>query len=389
MERYASVLVALALAVVASAPVARAASADDLACNQQPGDRFLWVERGFCDLPRHGPERAHGIVIWNHGLSGTQVQWSAPPPPLLRLLQRRGWDVIAIKRHNLADGQSERSLPRAVERTLAEARQQRQSGYRRVVLAGQSFGGYITLEAAASADDIFAAIAMAPGVAATARYGRLDPTPTERDLQVTRAERVALVFPRDDALFSHAVRGASAGRILAARGLPYFLVDETSDIAGHGGGMTARFALQHGLCVAELLAATAPPPGRFACPPSDEWQVLRDLLLPDPMPALVLDPAKAPPGATGLAGRWYGLLGDSVVFFALVEGATPRILYRAASPSPSGAVREATVSAGSVSAVLSNRARVDVTAGPGGPTLTWTAADGRVLKTTLAPVRAP
>jgi pimeloyl-ACP methyl ester carboxylesterase len=383
-------IVAAALASPAwDAGTVGAAGADDLACNQQPGDRFLWVERGFCDLASHGPDRALGIVIWNHGLSGTQVQWSTPLPPTLRLLQRRGWDVIAIKRHNLADAQSERSLPRAVERTLAEARQQRQAGYRRVVLAGQSFGGYITLEAAASADNIFAAIAMAPGVTASARYGRLDPTVTERDLQATRAERVALVFPRDDALFSHAVRGASASRILTARTLPYFLVDETSDITGHGGGMTARFALQHGLCMAEFLAATAPPPGRFACPPNDEWQVLRELLLPDPMPALVLDSAKAPPGATDLAGRWYGLLGDSVVFFALVEGVTPRILYRAASPSVSGAVREATVSAAGVSAVLSNKARVDVMPGPGGPTLTWTAADGKILKTTLAPARAP
>lgn len=375
----------LALLALCAATPAIAAPPEDAACNQQPGDRFYWVERGFCDLEVHGPERARGIVIWNHGLSGTRVQWSAPVPLTFRLLQARGWDVIIIKRHNLAEGGSN-PLYRAVERTLAEVRTRREAGYRKVVLAGQSFGGYVTLEAAAS-QGVFAAIAMSPGVTPGPSYGQLDPSITERDLQSSKAERVAAVYPKDDQLFSNIVRGESAARILRARGLPYFLVDETSDITGHGGGTTARFALQYGLCLAEFLAVPAPPAGRFTCPPTDEWTALRELLLPQPPPALILDPAKAPSGVEPLAGRWYGFLGDSVVLFALVDGRAPRVLYRAATPAVSGGVRDAVVSDGAVSALLSNRARIVVTPGPGGPVITWTpASGGKPLTTTLKPV---
>src|SRR5438093_12376797 len=37
------------------------AQADDLACAQQPGNRFFWVERAFCDLALNGPDRANGV----------------------------------------------------------------------------------------------------------------------------------------------------------------------------------------------------------------------------------------------------------------------------------------------------------------------------------------
>ena len=52
---------------------------DPLRCGQEPGSRLYWLEHGFCDMKVHGPERALGIVIWNHGIMGTLVQHTAPP----------------------------------------------------------------------------------------------------------------------------------------------------------------------------------------------------------------------------------------------------------------------------------------------------------------------
>src|SRR5439155_612315 len=116
---------------------ARAGAApEELACNQQPGNRFFWLERAFCDLPTNGPERANGVIIWNHGISGTTQSWMAPAPPAFRLLQARGWDVIMLKRHHAAEGDN--ALYRTVQRTLDEAKAFRKAGYRKVVLAGQS-----------------------------------------------------------------------------------------------------------------------------------------------------------------------------------------------------------------------------------------------------------
>ena len=85
------IALALLAGLMSLGPPAVAQSADaDLACDQEPGNRFYWVERAFCNLPMSGPARAHGVVIWNHGISGTNPSWRAPAPPAFRLLQARG-----------------------------------------------------------------------------------------------------------------------------------------------------------------------------------------------------------------------------------------------------------------------------------------------------------
>src|SRR5437773_5954093 len=75
------------------------AQADDLACAQQPGNRFFWVERAFCDLALNGPDRANGVVIWNHRMSGTNQSSMAPAPPILRLLHACGSALLMLTRH--------------------------------------------------------------------------------------------------------------------------------------------------------------------------------------------------------------------------------------------------------------------------------------------------
>ena len=270
------------------------------------------------------------------------------------------------------------ALYRTVQRTLEEAAALKKSGYRKVVLAGQSFGGYVTLEAVDTSSDIDAAIALAPGVRSSSAAGRLDASVTDRILQRARVGRVALVFPKDDALFNYLERGESAQAILSRRSLPYLLLDETSGISGHGGGITGRFALRYGLCLADFLAAANPPAARFACPPvGDEWRVVRELLLPPPAerPTLVREPSAFPEPVGSLLGYRWALLGDSVVLVAPVDGGAGqlRLLYR--STGFSGGVFDATVKDGGVRAVLSNGAAVMLKP-HGDGAITWTAADG-------------
>jgi pimeloyl-ACP methyl ester carboxylesterase len=364
-------------------------------CNQEPGNRFFWIERAFCDLPPNGPEQAKGIVIWNHGISATTEQWRAPVPPVFRLLQVRGWDVVIIKRHNLAEANWNVSLYSSVGRTLEQVRHERQRGYRRIVLAGQSFGGYITLDAAEQSADVFGVIAMAPGVREASASGRsLDPTLTERGLQRLKVERVALVFPKNDGFFSNIVRGPGAEKVLRARPYPYLLFDETSGLTGHGGGTGGKFAFLYGLCLSEFLAAPALPAGRFACPAPDARAVITELLLPkEGAPKLLEDPNRVPAEVKPLAGRWYALLedslGESLIFFALMDsgGSRPRVFYRLATSRIGGGIYDATIANGRVDITLPNRSRIVVEATPIGPTLTWTSADGvRVVKAPLVKV---
>jgi pimeloyl-ACP methyl ester carboxylesterase len=363
-----------------------AAQPADWSCRQDPGNRFYWIERAFCDLDWGGPERAHGIVIWNHGIHGTSESWRAPAAPVLRLLQARGWDVIVLKRHHLAETMPGGPVNRTVDRTLAEAATQRKAGYRKVVLAGQSFGGYITMEAIDSSRDIFAAIALAPGVRALGGAGALDPAVVERIIRRARVERLALVFPKDDALFGNIARGERARPILDRRDFPYLLVDETSEITGHGGGTSGRFALRYGLCLAEFLSAPAVPAGRFTCPATpDEWPVVRELLLPKIAPPPPFVSAGAlPDGVGALAGLRWGLLDDSVVLVAPVRdtGGNFRLMYR--STGLGANVLDAVVAEGGISATLPNKATIMLVPGRDG-SLIWRSSDG--TRTIKAPLR--
>jgi len=101
----------------------------------------------------------------------------------MRLLQTRGWDVVMVKRHHQAEAND--PLYRTVQRTLEEAAASRKAGYRKVVLAGQSFGGWVTLDAIDTSRDIDAAVAFS-GHPRQAR----DPVPAAgRDERLQRARR--------------------------------------------------------------------------------------------------------------------------------------------------------------------------------------------------------
>ncbi len=377
MTRAAVALAVLAALLLPGRPAPAQPASAETACNQEPGNRFYWVERAFCDLEMSGPQRARGIVIWNHGISGTNPSWRAPAPPVMRLLQARGWDVIMIKRHNLAETMPGGPLARSVERTLQEAAAQRKLGYRHVVLAGQSFGGYVTLEAIDTAPDIFAAVALSPGVRSSSADGRLDPTIIEQILQRARVGRLGLVFPGGDALFGHIARGGRAQPILARRDFPYLMIDEASEITGHGGGVTGRFALRYGLCLAEFLAAPDLPAGRFTCEaPREDWSVVRELLMPagEPTPDLAVDPSSLPAALAPLAGPHWALLGDTLVLVAPVaDPRGVRLLYR--STGVGGGVLDARIIGGSMRAVLPNKSTVTLSP-DGHGTITWTSSDG-------------
>jgi pimeloyl-ACP methyl ester carboxylesterase len=320
---------------------------DEMRCGQEPGDRFYWLEHGFCDMPRHGPERARGLVLWNHGIAGTMVQHQAPPALAIRLLQARGWDVIKLNRHNL--GEDAGSYRRAEERVLEEIRAPRAKGYRKIVLAGQSFGGRVALELGTQTADVFATITMAPGMETTVGNSRSQ-APTDHRLRLAKTERVAVVFPGQDDLFGHPERGKTAGPILAQRGRPYLMLDETAGLRGHGGGTGGNFAFRYGLCLEEFVSAESVPAGRFPCRPSDGRDVARELLPPVPRYLKV-------------STQWYGLLGETIVSWALVqtERPTPSILYTwATSSSRGGGVYPATANGAEITAVLPNQSVLTV-----------------------------
>jgi pimeloyl-ACP methyl ester carboxylesterase len=279
-----------------------------LACKQRPNGRAYWSEYGFCDLPVWGAARAKGLVLWSHGLAADREQFNDPPPPIIRALQLAGWDVIRINRNNLYEKSWESSGPKHRDDALERLRAAKAQGYRFVVLAGQSYGGTISIEASAKSAEVDGVLAFSAGHGSDANQGAFGGRERYRTLTgmllktmaAQKAGRVVVLTAGGDQLQPDRVPGGGFGAqlraALNATGRPYVAFDENTPVRGHGAGTTNQFAAWFGGCVQRFLdPAQAVSAGETVCQP------------PDPLPRFLL-PAnlKRPaPGATGPA-RWLG-----------------------------------------------------------------------------------
>ena len=109
-----------------------------------------------------GPERAMGVLVWSHGRSITVEDSKSATPPFLRVLRDGGWDVLRFDRPREGD-----TLSDSTRRLVDHVARLKHKGYRRIVLAGQSFGAFLALMAADVSDDVDAVVATAP-----AAFGR-------------------------------------------------------------------------------------------------------------------------------------------------------------------------------------------------------------------------
>src|SRR5262249_29836090 len=115
------------------------------------------LDPAFPDDKLSGGAIAKGAVVWSHGRSVNSEDALSPTPPYMASLRDAGWDAFPSNRMKDADnlGDSSRELAARVEQLKA-------SGYRRIVLAGQSYGAFLSLMAADASEDVHAVIATAP-----------------------------------------------------------------------------------------------------------------------------------------------------------------------------------------------------------------------------------
>ena len=104
-----------------------------------------------------------GDTRQQHGVSGDNEQYKYPPAPVLRRFESAGWDVVKINRNNLYEHGWTSSGVRHRDDAIERARAAKASGYKSVILAGQSYGGAISLEANAKAAGIDGVMALSPG----------------------------------------------------------------------------------------------------------------------------------------------------------------------------------------------------------------------------------
>lgn len=271
--------------------------------------------------PAAGPGHAKGVVVWSHGRSVNAEDATSPTPAYLQALREDGWDVMRFDRPSRGDTLSD-SARGLVEHTAAL----KQRGYAQVILAGQSFGAFLSLMAADASSEVDAVIATAP-----AAFGsfedfydswRLNATKLYPLLeQVKRARIMVFYFHGDD--FDPGGRGERTRQILSQRGLGFAVIDQPAYLTTHWAASSGLFLRRFGGCIRDF-ANNATLAGEMVCTPRWGTTPSAELKLPPdlaearprrPGAANTAATATAPTGsgaapdaaaAVGFRDVWYG-----------------------------------------------------------------------------------
>ncbi len=213
----------------------------------------LWLEPAYSEHPLLGPAKAEGAVIWSHGRSVDSEDSKAPTPPYMATLRDGKWDAFRFNRMRRSD-----TLAASAEGLVEQVHKLKQQGYRRVALAGQSFGAFLALMAADASNEVDAVVATAPAAYgsfhdfydswrsnATKLYPLLE--------QVQRARVIVFYFHGDD--FDPGGRGDRSRAILSAQKLPFVVVDQPPQFTSHWAASTPQFARAFGGCILGFLEA--------------------------------------------------------------------------------------------------------------------------------------
>ncbi len=208
-----------------------------------------------------GAKRAQGAVIWSHGRSLQTECSRAPTPEYISAFRAAGWDTFRLNRPLSTDTQQTSGAALA---DTAEAL--KHSGYRRVVLAGQSFGAFISLIAAGRSDAVDAVIGTAPAAYGSAQsnpggFAR-NATGLYNLLGAVRRARVTLFFFEQD-VFDPGGRGPVVDQILGAHGLSHLIIDRPAGLLTHWAAAGPVFAAQYASCLVGFVVGS--PAGTSDC----------------------------------------------------------------------------------------------------------------------------
>jgi dienelactone hydrolase len=277
------------------------------------------MEPAFTDGKMQGPQTAKGAVIWNHGRSVTTEDSLSPTPYYMAVLRDAGWDAYRFNR--LRDGDT---LPDSTRALVGEVHELKQRGYKKIVLAGQSFGAFLSLMAADATDEVHAVVATAPAAFGSfseyydswhANATRLYPL-----LEKVRSARVMLFFFHGDD-FDPGGRGEHARAILAANKVEHMVVDQPAFLTGHWAASTGLFVRRFGNCIRDFIEADRVDEDA-TCEAAWGQKPSNSLALPANFPTGVTKRAvTAQSGAaqSRLAGKWYGFYSNGREVMLAIE----------------------------------------------------------------------
>lgn len=194
-----------------------------------------------------GPSAAAGAVVWSHGHSLVAEDSKSPTPGYIETFRRQGWDAFRFNRSRDQDSLRAGSISLARFAEILKAR-----GYLTVVLAGQSYGAFMSLIAAGMSSDVDAVVAVAPAafgpVQDNPKMGALNALRLYPVLEGVRRARVILFYFKDD-IFDPGGRGTRSEEILTARHKIHLVVDRPIGLETHWAAATHEFTARFGRCI--------------------------------------------------------------------------------------------------------------------------------------------
>jgi len=215
-----------------------------------PDPRFLYW----------GPQQARGILVFAHGRAGRGADSrGAQPQSWTRRFNNAGYDVWRFDRHPASD----EALPAAgwLRGDLAELRRR---GYRHVIVAGQSRGGWNTLMVLDTPGLADVHIAIAPAahgdLGSQNRGNQVDELRTIVGRAAGAAQaRVAVANFRNDDFDADPDRRGALFRELGAKSAAFLFIDRPDGPTGHGAGVTTAFNDRFGACLFRFATVTPAP----------------------------------------------------------------------------------------------------------------------------------
>ena len=193
-----------------------------------------------------GPQSAAGLIVWSHGYRSGSDATSSAPQAWIGQFTGAGYDLYRFDREWIRDWAGD-----ATQLTDA-VRQAKAMGYRRVLLAGQSAGAWVSLAATMRGAPVDGVISIS-----AAHHGEVK---NMRDVSIARSEwqqivraikpgpRILIVNFEGDA-YDVGGRMDDAAAALAQSGVQADIISNPAGLTGHNAGSEFAFARRFGPCM--------------------------------------------------------------------------------------------------------------------------------------------
>jgi pimeloyl-ACP methyl ester carboxylesterase len=205
-----------------------------------------------------GPQGAAGLIVWSHGyMQGKDATASAPQAQVANFTMN-GYDLYRFDRQWIRDWPGDATA-------LAEAaRKAKAMGYRRVILAGQSAGAWVSMAATMRGAPVDGVISVS-----AAHHGEVKDM---RDVSFARSEwqhvvkgikpgpRLVVVNFANDT-YDVGGRMDDARAALTAAGVDAIVISNPEGFSGHGAAGDSAFGRKFGACIYGFIeTGTRSPP---------------------------------------------------------------------------------------------------------------------------------